>query len=601
MRNLYEQAMPPSQVPSRLLNWLVASIVIGCAILAVAVLIWSLPRGFDITDESFYLLSYRYPDEYESSFSTFHLLVTRGLGLTGYSVLTYRWLGLLANILGAVVFASSFGHWQRTVAPDSSRPTIITVCYVVLGSLLVFSIFPRTLSYNNLNSLLLMLGAAAVLQSLSRGSSGGWWLLAAGIAAGLDVFVKPSTALLVVCSETLLIIWCWRHLGIKAIGGALIMLGFGVATGLAFYFVRVQPPLVWYHNLVQEMSVIQTSGGYGMKDLLPAYVKVAGQTLWFMFYPMGPILLLLIGLAWWWPRQSPSTSRPRRVTFALLALVGLYIAWQAVRRHWYANAFSNYYQSLPLLLAILVSAAGALLVLPTMPVSTPRLKKAAQLLPVGGWLFVLPFFASLGTINDLRLNLLIDAGPWFALLLLLTGMCLRRLPMWAVSGLLVLPAGWAAEQVAWGTLKTPYGLTQPMSKQVMPLRTAGLTTTLLVDTATATFFTQLTHLLTQSGFRPGDPIVALYDAPGMVYMNGGISPGMPWYFRNRDVRNCHALDLTHLPLGKAYIITAQPLGRDVQECLRTKGLDFPQHYQLVGSLTNPYAADFQTVSVYAPL
>ena len=589
------------QLSSRLLNWLVAAIVVGGAILTVAILIWSLPRGFDILDESFYLLSYRYPNEYEASFSTFHLLVTRGLGLTNCSVLTYRWLGLLANILGAVVFASSFGHWQRTVAPDSSRPTIITVCYVVLGSLLAFSIFPRTLSYNSLNSLLLLIGAAAVLQTLSSGPDGNWWLLIAGIAAGLDVFVKPSTAFLVVGSETLLMIWCWQRYGIRVIGKGLIMLGMGGAIGLTFYFVKVQPPLVWYHHLVQEMSVIQTGGGYGMKDLLPSYVKVAGQTVWFMFYPMGPTLLLLIGIAWWWPRQLPSTSRHQRVTFALLALVGLYTAWQAVRRHWYTNAFSNYYQSLPLLLAMLVLAAGVLLVLPAMPVSTPRLKTAEQLLPVGSWLFVLPFLSSLGTINDLRLNVLIDAGPWFALLLLLIGLHLRRLPVWAGGVLLLLSAGWAAEQVAWGTLVTPYGLKQPMSKQVMPLRTAGLTTTLLVDTVTATFFTQLTHILARSGFRPGDPIITLYDAPGIAYVSGGISPGMPWYFFNRDFRNCHALGVTQLPIDKAYIITIWPIGLSLQECLRAKGINFPQQYRLVGSLKNTPLPGSPIVSIYVPL
>lgn len=598
MHNLYEQSIPQPPAPSPLLNRLVASIVIGCAILTVAILIWSLPRGFDVTDESFYLLSFRYPNEYQASFSTFHLLVAKGLGLVDCSVLTYRWLGLLANVFGAVAFAWSFARWQRTVAPASSRPLMVTIGYVMLGSLLVFSIFPRTLSYNSLNSLLLLLGAAAVLLTLRSGPTGCWWLLVAGVAAGLQVFVKPSTAFLVVVSETLLLIWCWQRQGIKAIIGGVLLLGLGIAAGLTFYFVRVQPPLVWYHHLAQEMTVMQTSGGYGIMDLLPSYVKVAGQTLRFMFYPMGPALLLLIGLAWWWPRQLQPATGPRRIAFTLLALAILYTAWQAVRRHWYTNSFSNQYQSLPLLLALLVLAAGVLLVLPATPESTPRLKPTAQLLPVGGWLFMLPFLASMGTINDLRLNLLIDAGPWFALLLLFTGLYLRRLPMGAVSLLLLLPAAWAAEQVGWGTLKTPYGLRQAMSKQVIPLHTAGLTTPLLVDTATATFFTQLTHLLAQSGFRPGDPIVALYDVPGLVYASGGISPGIPWYFSNRNVRNCHALDVTQLPMGKAYIITTRPLEQGIQACLRAKGINFPQQYRLAGALSSPYA---DKISVYAPL
>lgn len=609
--NLTEQTIPQSHQPSQVFNWLVWTTVIGCAVLTIALQIWSLPRGLDITDESFYLLSYRYPREYEASFSTFHLLVTKGLGLVDCSVLTYRWLGLLANVLGAVAFAWSFARWQRAAAPGSNRPVVIAICYVVLGGLLMFSIYPRTLSYNGLNSLLLLLGAAAVLQTLRIGPSGSLWLLVAGSAAGLDVFVKPSTAFLVVVSEILLVIWCWRHHGIRAIGGALILLGLGVATGVTFYFVRVQPPLVWYHNLIQEISVLQTSGGYGTMDLLPSYVDSAVQTVRFMVYPMGPVLLLLIGLAWWWPRQSQLATKPRRVAFALLALVGMYMSLQAILRGWYTIATLNGLQSLPLLLFFLLLTIGVSVVLPTIPISTTQLRPSTSLLPVCSWLFALPFLAAAGTNNDLQVNLLIDASPWFALLLLLTGLLLRRLPTWAVSGLLLLPAGWAAEQVAWGTLKTPYRLAQPMSKQVMPLRIAGVSTALLVDTETAVFFNKLAYLLAQNGFRTGDPMLIFYDAPGMSYVSGGISPGIPWYFSNRNFQICHALEVTQSSIGKVYIITTRPLEQNVQRCLQAKGINFPQQFRSVGSLKNPYPpivnpgavhiSGSHMVTVYAPL
>ncbi|MGY2133510.1 hypothetical protein ACW9KT_14875 [Hymenobacter sp. HD11105] len=605
LRSLDEQTTPALQKPFQLLNWLETVILLGCAVLTVTIIGWSLPRGFDVFDESFYLLGYRYPGEYEASFSAFHLLIARGLGLVDCSVITYRWLGLLFNVLGAIVFAWSFARWQRTVAPDSSRPLVITVCYVTIGSLLVFSIFPRTLSYNNLNSFLLLLGGAAMLQTLSRGPSGSIWLVIVGIATGLDVFVKLSTSFLILGSELLLLIWCWQQQGVRVIGKALLMLGLGIAAGLAFYFVRVQPPLVWYHNLTQEMSVIQTSGGYGIKDLLPSYLKAARLTIRFMLYPMGPTLFLLIALAWWWPRQSPLAVRRWSILISLLVLAGLYTGWQAIRRHWYLTGSGNDHQSLPLLLSSLVLAAGVLLVLPTIPAGTSQAKAPSQLLPVGCWLFALPFLASAGTGNDLRVNLLIDAGPWFAVLLLLTGLHSYRLPMWVNSSLLLLPAVWCAEQVVWGTLLTPYALRQPMSKQVVPLQTAGLKTALLVDSATATFFNQLTYLLAKGGFRPGDPILGFYDLPGLVYVSGGISPGMQWYFSNRDVRTFHALDITQLPISKAYIITNRSLDEGTEEQLRARGINFPQHYRLVGTLTNTctinWSPDNCTFSVYAPL
>lgn len=603
---LQEQVTPiPSRVLFHLLNRLVVVAVVGCALIIIAIIGWSIPRGFDITDEAFYLLSYRYPHEYEASFSTYHLLVAKGLGLANCSLLTYRWLGLLVNVLSSAVFSWSFARWQSMAAPSSRRPLVLTICYVLLGSLLIFSIFPRTLSYNSLNSLFLLLGAAAMLQTLSRGPSASLWLLAAGIAAGLDVFVKPSTAFLTVGSEAILLLWCWKQQEKKVIAGALMLLGFGVVTGLLLYFARVQPPLVWYHHLAEEMSVIQTSGGYSMRELLPSYADDAVQTVKFIAYPVGPVLLLLLGLAWWWPRQTDIAISYRVVAFALLAGAGLYMGWQAHQHRWYTNAFLNDFQSLPLLLAMLLLAVGGWLALPNARAGLFRPRIATQLLPVSGWLFVLPFFASVGTNNDLRASLLIDIGPWFALLLLFTGLCLHRLPAWTVNGLLLLSAGWATEQISVGVLITPYRLAKSIRQQVVPVRTAGLATTLLVDSTTAAFFNQLTGLLAKGGFRPGDPIMAFYDAPGLAYMSGGVSPGMPWYFSGRDVRNRHALDMTKIRINKAYILTTKPLGKEMQKYLRAKGISFPQQYRLLGSLTNPYAAPLprnaNIVSVYVPL
>jgi hypothetical protein len=36
--------------------------------------------------------------------------------------------------------------------------------------------------------------------------------------------------------------------------------------------------------------------------------------------------------------------------------------------------------------------------------------------------------------------------------------------------------------------------------------------------------------LARFGFRPGDPILAIGDLPGVVYLLGGWSPGTSWYF-----------------------------------------------------------------------
>src|SRR5262249_57627489 len=53
----------------------VALLAVLAAVLAV--IIWGLDRGFDITDESMVLLLYQHPDAYPVGFSMFYVLIDR--------------------------------------------------------------------------------------------------------------------------------------------------------------------------------------------------------------------------------------------------------------------------------------------------------------------------------------------------------------------------------------------------------------------------------------------------------------------------------------------------------------------------------------------
>lgn len=609
---MYEVSERPSAVSTGS-RWIarVVQLVVGFLALAVvAALVWSLPRGFDITDEGFYLLNFRYPAEYEASFSTFHLIVTRMLGLTNASVVTARAVGLVAAVLGAVVFGLSLAAWLRATTPTEGRRWVghpgLVVSFVLLGSLLVFSVFPRDISYNGLTSVFLLLAAAAALAALQRGpGASAWQLLSIGFVLGLDVFVKASSAGLLFASAAALLAWCWRGFGWRVLLRTAILLGLGLGLGIGLYFVTVEPPGLWYRNIVQELAVMQLQGHYKLSNLLPIYVKSVVDTARFLVFPFGPVLVVLASLAWWWPRRVPAAWHGL-ATLALIGGLGAFLLFEALKRRWYFNALSNNFETLPLLFALIVLAT--LVGATENDWGTNRKTSAAsaaaattgQQLPVGLWLLALPLLAATGTINDLRLNLLVDMAPWFGVLLLLVSQPRpARLPAWVPAILLLLPAGFAAQQTTNGVLWTPYSLAGTMAEQTEPLHAAGVTGRLQVDPRTLAFVTQLEKLLAEGGFRPGAPLLAFYDMPGLVYLCGGISPGAAWYFHDRDARNCHALDLTAQPLRKACVLLSQPLGAELKACLHEHGLAFPENYRLVGTVLSSYP-DHRQVRVYAP-
>ena len=593
---------------SRWIGPAVRAVVALLVLLVLLVLLWSLPRGFDITDEGFYLLNFRYPTEYEASFSAFHLILTRMMGLTNASVFTARAVGLGTEVVGAIVFGLSLAAWMRSTTTTRhwvSRPSLV-VGFLLLGALMVFSIFPRSISYNGITSLCLLLSAAAVLAALRRGpATATWQLLAIGFVLGLDVFVKVSSAILLSVGAAMLLAWNWRSFGWRVLLRSAVLLGLGLVLGCGLYFVVVEPFGLWHRNFVQEMAVLQSQSRYGVADLLPMYISSAFKSLVFLVFPFGPVLVALAGLAWWWSHRVPAAWH-RLAAQIIGGGLSVFLFMEAMRRHWYSNAFFNGMETLPLLLAFvvlaaLIVAAEAVQRENNGKISIAMAAATTEQWPVGLWLLALPLLAAAGTINDLRLNLLVDMAPWFGLLLILISQLRSgRLPSWVSAVLLLVPAGYAAEQIIWGVLRTPYNLAANTIAQTEPLRTAGVTGPLQVDPGTAVFVTELEKLLAAGGFRPGDPLLAFYDLPGLVYLCGGVSPGAAWYYPGRDIRNCHALDITVQPLHKACILVNQPLGEELKACLHEHGLAFPENYRLVGTVLSSYQSKYRRVEVYAP-
>ena len=124
--------------------------------------------------------------------------------------------------------------------------------------------------------------------------------------------------------------------------------------------------------------------------------------------------------------------------------------------------------------------------------------------------------------------------------------------------------------------------------------------------ATARYIGGLREALQRAGYRPGYPLLALYDSLAGICA-GGISPGNAWYFSQQDARNGDALAKTHLDLRRAYLLVNERPGPEFVACLAGRGLHLATDYQLVYQADIPYSRsqyhwhDAQdTVQVYAP-
>ncbi|MCC2547915.1 hypothetical protein LJY25_15805 [Hymenobacter sp. BT175] len=596
--------------------------ITGLAILlllaaVVGMLLWSLDKGFDITDEAFYLLNYRYPGEYAASLS-FHLLIVRVLGFLQLEVVGYRLAALLCSLLAGGLFSLGAGRWLRQTYGETALAVaggqwgVTALC--MLANLTIYSLIPRAISYNTLNNFALLVGTSAVLAVISspdrRLSYPQRLLLAlAGMLAALDFFVKFSTSILLLASFAFFLGWFrWQAGGLRGVLAAWLWLGLGASAGLALFFGFIQPAGVWISNFRTEIAVLTTSS-YGIGTLLGTYLGYAIQMAKTMVYPYGLLFAVAFLLARRWAQTK---ALPIGVLLGIVTVSLAYLLFQLWRRRVYEVIELNGIGSTAFLLAglglQLAALAGFFSVRPRQ--SWPRLQIGlVNKLLVLAWLFGLPFFGAVGTINNIFLNVLIDVAPWLVIVVALGLEMPAGLQRAGVVALcLAWPAFYLTEQIARGVLITPYVQSATAFAQTEPLRVAGMKSELRVDKPTAVFAHSLQTLLQQNGFRPGGPLIGLYDMPGMVYLMGGVSPGMSWYFSGADARNCHALDLSRQDLRQSFLLVNEPPGADFIACLQKKGMSFPGSYRLVGTVDNPYSRNLygwrghqRQVAVYAPI
>jgi hypothetical protein len=131
--------------------------------------------------------------------------------------------------------------------------------------------------------------------------------------------------------------------------------------------------------------------------------------------------------------------------------------------------------------------------------------------------------------------------------------------------------------------------TAPISHQTEQVEGLPRLDGLHVSPSLERYLTRLKGVLeTDTRFRPGDPVMFIYDHPGVVYALGGASPGMPWYFFHRDPLNCAvfsgAVRRREFDPGRMLILTVGGPRRALRECLLAQGITFPEGFTEVASV-----------------
>lgn len=483
------------------------SLALLCRMLLVA------DRGFDLTDEGFYLLSMERPERYEFTSTLFGYVLHplyQGVGgsvaalRVANIVLTFGTCGLFFETLFVTTgISTQLTRWERLFA----------VTAFASSALVLFDLWILTPSYNSLALQGIFLAVSCGLRAGGRRSLA--WLVGLGVGGWLVFMAKPPAALLLGLA---MLLQLRQHT--PRFWSAVFTAG-GVAFGLLLWtaFALAGGPVAFIEQLATAARLV-SGVDHSIAQL-------------FDFGPpsMGRMDLLMVAAAllfgWVMPMLKPMLGAGSVRFYALFAapLLSALVCVVSGER-WISQSGAL----AALLLLPLAATAGWMLIHgrarhPAEAVSTllPQQHRLSIVL-----FCVMPFVFAFGTNNNLWMWMGHAGAFWVGAAVLLGAgsndpeSSRERL---LVTGSLTVAV---AAALTMSAMRVPHRLGGPVDAQTELLRVRG--SDLRVLPKTALFLRSAIEASSAAGLEQGRFVMDLTGgSPGLVYAIGGASFGLPWF------------------------------------------------------------------------
>ena len=541
-------AEPPTATPGFAQRVITLWLGIATVGSTVAIALWAgaaaltANRGFDITDEGFYLLSYRWWHTNLRTFTGVQYIYGPVFQALGDNIADLRLVRLLTVLAANLIFGWTFMRWLRLRRPDAPASRLwelagiaaITAC----GGM-IYGWLPLSPGYNDVSLLGGLLAAAIVLSmatAVDLERKVRFWVPAAlGIVIVVTLIDKWTSSL-----ATLLVVGVGAWLVLAPAGGrsvaraaAWVLAGAILTLGLIQLFViplnAAIPQLLATNRLVSATN--------SPVQLLDLYLRTALHLLLAQVVTtFGPLLLAAIGVAL--ARGKPA----RRIAAALAVLAAGFATWRLLADGDLRGGTVNldrYPVGLVGVLAVaLVVWLGVVLSDRFDGPARPAVGRSRSY----GWvvfavLALIPLAQAVGTANPLSYMAINAFSLWMAIIIaILTGINASAAPAkWLTAamaaGAVVLSAS-IATNALWSN---PYRTTGRDQDTATAAGVPALSS-LRLDPAQARDYSRLYSLLRPYIGPAGRAMMGFDEIPGIVLLLGGRPVGEAWYSAIDDAR-----------------------------------------------------------------
>lgn len=537
----------------------------------IARTVWFLDRGFDFTDDSFYLMTIQRPSEYKWNYGLFGFALKPLFVIAGESIAGFRRIGAvilvgLGAAIGLVVLNKAKLSWREPAALQ-----VLAVCSAVpLG---YYSLWLTSPSYNwlALAGGLVLFIAVLLLYRPGPPAYSAFCAAAAGTVAALG---RPHSAVsfgVIYFAAVLLALPTMRARITQMVWAA-------GATILAVAIVALLLPLDAVLSQIKEYNAM-----FGTSH--PVHFSTLDRQLAFLLQGKTWFLSVLLFAAILFMKRS-GREIPGRLTpllyAAALAIISAAALSQLLRPREYDFGIKA------------TAVAFSVLTL-----SCLRKTIDVRLIMLLALAAIIPWAATSGSSNTVSLTFAQTFGLSIAVAFVTSVLALEKTDaMIAAASAVALCLTFSA--LGFG-LNSPYRLARPIEMQVVPTA-VGWGSTLKLDRKTSEFVEALRNATKASGHcRGGFAMDLSGSSPGTVFVVDGKMPVFPWIFGGYSISDHFAreyfkrLEPDHLK--RSWLFTKSSGSFSIEE-MQALGVDFTA-YRLVLELRNP--VDDSLVKVHAPL
>jgi hypothetical protein len=554
----------------QLAAWFLTAVVMALSGTLIVRLVWLLDRGFDFTDQSFYLMLAQRPAEYELTYGLFGyglhpLYELFGGGVADMQRTAALLLALVGAMLGLTALRKAKIDWRspagaQTVFVSASLPLCYYLLWVPMPS---YNWFALAGGLVLLTAMLHLLDAASGFRSA----------VAAALAAVLIMMTRPNNAV--------------------GYAGLYLAALFLVVTTNKERLTQIARAASM--TAIAVIAIAAVSPVSTIADQIKAYISIFGTThpIRFSFYDQQSEFL---NSEWqWWASGAVLVfalllRRGGRIIPDAMKLALLVMTIFILRHVWHPFTHPE---------AGAAGTATGIFAFCALSLACLRNEAPVRLIAVLGIGALIPWAATLGTSSAVRSQLVFYIG--LSTFIGMFGISMAaRWNIFAVT--LASCVGLYTTYSAIGLgLATPYRLAAPVAAQLVPTE-MGWGSVLKVDSKTSEFVASLRKAAAQSGFCQGDMAIDLSGSlPGAVFAIGGRMPVFPWLFAGYPFTSDFAREylkrLGQTRLALAWLVTSDTRNSLSMQELQSFGVNFSA-YRLVANL--PYPIDGASVRLYAP-